>query len=129
MDDWILTCAGGCRFGKLRFEISAPPLITMACHCTGCQKMSASAYSLSMAIPDGGFRVTEGEPVIGGLHDPRLHHRHCDHCKSWVFTEIEPGRGLPNDRPSMPHDFAWFDPFIESEPNAVLPLAQTGTNP
>src|SRR3546814_3083290 len=31
MDDWNLPWTGGCRCGKLRFEISAPPLITMAC--------------------------------------------------------------------------------------------------
>jgi len=27
--------------------------------------MSASAYSLSVAIPNAGFMVTRGEPVIG----------------------------------------------------------------
>ncbi len=27
----------------MRFQITAPPLLTMACHCTGCQRMTASA--------------------------------------------------------------------------------------
>ena len=35
---------GGCRCGQVRLKISAPPILTMACHCTGCQKMSSSAY-------------------------------------------------------------------------------------
>jgi Uncharacterized conserved protein len=126
MGDWKLPWAGGCRCGKLRFEISTPPLLTMACHCTGCQKMSASAYSLSMAIPDSGFHVTEGEPVLGGLHDPGLHHWHCDHCKSWVFTEVEPSLGFTNVRPSMLDDFSWFAPFIESYTSEALAWAKTG---
>lgn len=126
MDEWNLPWTGGCRCGTLRFEIIAPPMLTMACHCTGCQKMSASAFSLTMAIPDSGFSVTAGEPVIGGLHDARLHHRHCDHCKSWVFTEIEPGMGFVNVRPSMLDDFAWFTPWIESYTNEALPWAKTG---
>lgn len=57
---------GQCRCGQVRFEVSAKPLLTMACHCRGCQQMTASAFSLSAAIPTEGFRVTSGEPVIGG---------------------------------------------------------------
>ena len=49
---------------------TAPPLLTMACHCTGCQRMTGSAFSLSAAFPSDGFTVTQGDPVIGGLHGP-----------------------------------------------------------
>jgi len=49
---------GGCRCGRVRVKVTAAPLITMACHCTGCQRMSASAFSLSAAIPTPGFEVT-----------------------------------------------------------------------
>ncbi|MGO7808074.1 aldehyde-activating protein, partial [Rhizobium ruizarguesonis] len=41
-----LPMEGGCRCGRVRVKISVPPLRTMACHCTGCQKMKSSAYSL-----------------------------------------------------------------------------------
>ncbi|WP_197422278.1 MULTISPECIES: GFA family protein [Burkholderia] len=110
----------------MRFEITAPPLLTMACHCTGCQKMSASAFSLSMAIPTQGFRVTEGEPVVGGLHGEQIRHRHCDWCKSWVFTELEPSMGFVNVRPSMLDDFGWFTPYVETYTSEALPWARTG---
>ncbi|MCI3133203.1 GFA family protein [Phenylobacterium aquaticum] len=80
-----LPLAGGCRCGQVRFEISAPPLITMACHCRGCQRMTASAFSLSVLVPAAGFTVTAGEPVIGGLHGSPKHF-HCPHCMSWMFT-------------------------------------------
>lgn len=126
MDDWKLPWTGGCRCGRLRFEISAPPLVTMACHCTGCQKMSASAFSLSMAIADGGFRLTEGEAVTGGLHGAEVHHRHCDHCKSWVYTEMTPSLGFVNVRPTMLDDAAWVEPWIETFTGEALPWVKTG---
>ncbi len=44
---------------------SRPPLATFACHCTGCQRMSSSAYSLSAMVPSDGFEILSGEPVRG----------------------------------------------------------------
>ena len=59
---------GGCRCGRVRFRVRGKPLITMACHCTGCRRMTASAFSLSGLPASGAFEVLEGEPAIGGLH-------------------------------------------------------------
>lgn len=61
--------AGACRCGRTRIEVTAPPIITSACHCRGCQRMSASAYSLTATFPSGSFRVTAGEVVRGGIKD------------------------------------------------------------
>src|SRR5690606_35371104 len=49
---------------------------TGACHCAGCQRMTASAFSLSAAIPTDGFEVTKGESVKGGLHGDETRHVH-----------------------------------------------------
>lgn len=56
MSRLTLPSEGRCRCGEVQFRISAPPILTMACHCRGCQRMSASAFSLSAAIPSGGLR-------------------------------------------------------------------------
>ncbi|MDP3174465.1 MAG: GFA family protein [Phenylobacterium sp.] len=69
-----LPWTGACRCAQVRLTISAPPLLTMACHCTECQKMTSSAFSLSAAIPADGFAVVQGEPVIGGLHGASRHY-------------------------------------------------------
>lgn len=125
MPGWSLPMEGGCRCNTVRIRITQQPLLTMACHCTGCQKMSASAYSLSMAIPTAGFEVIAGETVIGGLHGDHGHHHHCDWCKSWMFTRIEPDMGFVNVRPTMLDDAMWFAPFIESYTSEALPWATT----
>ena len=121
MSEWNLPCEGGCRCGQVRFRIAAPPLLTMACHCTGCQRMSASAFSLSAAIPSDGFTVTKGEPVIGGLRGA-AHHYFCPHCMTWMFTKLD---GFVNLRPTMLDDATWFAPFIETWTSEKLPWATT----
>ena len=70
MSQLTLPSVGRCRCGDIQLRISTPPILTMACHCKGCQRMSASAFSLSAAIPTGGFEVTRGEPALGGLRLP-----------------------------------------------------------
>lgn len=120
-----LPIEGSCRCGKLRFRVTQAPMITMACHCTGCQKMSASAFSLSVAIPENGFEIIAGEPVIGGLHGDMARHHHCDWCKSWVYTLPPEGAGFVNVRPTMLDDASWYTPFIETYTSEALAWAKT----
>jgi len=126
MPGWTLPMDGGCRCGKVRFRIDAPPLLTMACHCRGCQRMTASAFSLSVAIPNLGFALTLGDTEPGGLHAPGQGHRHCGWCKSWLFTELDPAFGFVNVRATMLDDPSWFAPFVETCTGEALPWATTG---
>lgn len=116
---------GGCRCGRVRFRIGAPPLITMACHCTGCQRMTASAYSLSVAVPSEAFEVIDGEPVIGGIHGDDAHHNHCDYCKSWLFTRPTFDDSFVNVRATMLDDARWYEPFVDCYTSEMLPWATT----
>lgn len=121
---WQLPWEGGCRCNKVRLRVSAPPLLAMACHCSGCQRMSASAFSMSLAIPSLGFEVIAGEPVIGGLHGSS-HHYFCPHCKSWMFTRTEGMDEFVNLRPTMLDRHEWVVPFVETWTDEKLPWAST----
>jgi hypothetical protein len=116
---------GGCRCGRVRLRISAPPLLTVACHCTGCQRMSSSAYTLTAVIPSEGFAVTQGEPVIGGLHGPGAHHHFCPHCMTWLFTRAEGVDWFVNLRPTMLDEPRWNAPFAEMFTREKLPWVTT----
>ncbi|WP_313192653.1 GFA family protein [Shinella zoogloeoides] len=116
---------GACRCGRVKIRISAPPLLTMACHCTGCQRMSASAYSLSAAIPSEGFAVTAGEPVVAGASREAGHH-FCPDCMTWMFTRPAGMDFFVNVRPTMLDDTGWFRPFIETYTSEKLAFAATG---
>lgn len=126
MSDWKLPWTGACRCEKIRLRVTAPPIVTMACHCAGCQRMSASAFSLSILVPGSGFEVTQGEPVIGGLHGDSRHF-HCEWCKSWMFTRPPAAIGdLVNVRATMLDDHRWYAPFVETCTSEALPWARTG---
>ena len=124
MPEPVVTRIGECRCGQVRLRITAAPLLTMACHCRGCQRMSASAYSLSAAIPSDGFAVTRGSPVIGGLHGATRHY-FCPHCMTWMFTRPEGMDHFVNLRPTMLDDPDGFTPFIETMTRDKLPWATT----
>jgi len=124
MSDWKLPWEGGCRCDRVRFRVSAPPLLAMACHCTGCQRMTGSAYSLSAAIPTEGFEVIKGEPVIGGLHGASRHY-FCAYCMSWMFTRPEGLDYFVNVRAPLLDDASWFRPFVETFTRDRLPDATT----
>jgi hypothetical protein len=124
MSDLHRSREGGCRCGQVRLRISAPPIITMACHCTGCQRMTGSAFSLTIAIPSAGFAVVTGEPVIGGLHGPTRHY-FCAYCMSWLFTRPEGFDAFVNVRATMLDDPSEFAPFIETMTSEKLPWATT----
>ena len=115
---------GSCRCGQVQFSVRGAPLITMACHCTGCQKMTASAFSLSSLYAAQNFTVDAGEPVIGGLHGG-TRHLFCPYCMSWLFTRIEGMDEFINVRASLLENFADYQPFVETYTDEKLPWAQT----
>jgi hypothetical protein len=86
--------------------------------------MTASAFSLSAAIPSDGFSVLKGEPVIGGLHGATRHYS-CPHCMSWMFTRAEGLDWFVNVRPTMLDEPRWFIPFVETFTEEKLAWATT----
>jgi hypothetical protein len=120
-----LPMEGSCRCGATRIRITAPPLMTAACHCRGCQKMAASAFSLTAMVPTEGFEVIAGEPVRGGAAGDQLSHMCCPDCMTWMFTRITGLDMFLNVRPTMLDDPSWFTPFIETMTAEKLPWAQT----
>lgn len=117
-----LPLEGACMCGQVRLRVSAPPIMTMACHCRGCQKLSASAFSLTAMVPAEAFQVI-GETAIGALHgDAR--YEYCPHCLNWLFTRPA-GAPFVNIRPTMFDVPEWSTPFVESFVSERLPWART----
>lgn len=116
---------GTCRCGRSAFEVAAPPIITAACHCQGCRRMSSSAFSLTAIVPAPAFRVTQGEPVRGGAKGPDLEHFCCPDCMSWMFTRIAGMPDIVNVRSALLDDLKWSRPFIETMTAEKLDWVET----
>ena len=116
---------GQCRCGAVRFTATGRPLITMACHCRGCQRMSASAFSLSSLYDWERFEVTQGEPVLGGLKGATRHY-FCPSCMTWLFTRPEGMEDFVNIRSTMFDNVGVHRPYMEAHWRDALAGIQTG---
>jgi hypothetical protein len=109
--------------GRMRMRITAAPLITMACHCRGCQRMSASAFSLTALIPADGFAIVLGTPQIGALHGEHRY-LYCPYCLNWLYT-APAGMPFVNVRPVLFDVPLWRVPFAETCVDDKLPWVTT----
>jgi hypothetical protein len=126
MKDHLETKSGSCRCGQIQFEARPPVLMTAACHCKGCQRMTGSAFSLSAMYSADNFQVTHGEPVLGGMKAFPAHYV-CAQCSSWVFTRIATPTGeLVNVRTTMFEGTDHAPPFIETCVSEKLDWVQVG---
>jgi hypothetical protein len=96
----------------------------MACHCTGCQRMTGGAYSLSSLYPSERFE-SGADTVLGGIKGGTQHH-FCPSCMSWVYTVPEGLDGFVNVRSPMLDDAAVHRPFIDMWVSEALPGAESG---
>jgi hypothetical protein len=103
--------AGGCQCGKIRYEITEAPTLVYTCHCTDCQHITSSAFSIGVALPEMAFRLTAGTPrAIERIPDSgRLNTRFvCPDCASWVYSM--PRGGTVRVRAGSLDDTSWLRP-------------------
>ncbi|UWQ82674.1 GFA family protein [Leisingera caerulea] len=112
MDTFQLQIEGACLCGQVQVRVTAPPLLTLACHCRDCQKLCASAYSLTAMFPAEAFAVT-GELVTGGRRTERRQHNFCPKCLNFLFSRIQGAESRVNLRTTVFDNPAWSEPFVE----------------
>lgn len=119
------TATASCLCGAVRIAISAPPILTLACHCRDCQKLSASAYSLTAIVPADAFAISKGHPVIGGRKTSSRHHHFCPSCMTWLFARIDGAEERVNVRSSILDRPEWSVPYVEVMTDEKLDWATT----
>ena len=80
---------GSCHCGSIRYEASVDPERTAICHCTDCQRLTGSAYRVSVPAEEGSFHLTSGEPSIYvkvGDSGSRRAQAFCARCGSPLYT-------------------------------------------
>ena len=116
---------GACRCGKITYRVTQAPRFSFACHCTDCQSLSASAFSLALAVADTGFDLT-GEPHIWAKKAESGHTASnftCPDCTTWLFTRTDSAPGITIVRPSSLTDHRWFRPVAQIFTRSALPWA------
>ena len=79
--------AGGCLCGAVRYEITAPPIVALYCHCSRCQRRTGAAASANARVPREGFRLLSGGDVLRAYQPPDgAPKAFCTRCGSAVFS-------------------------------------------
>lgn len=55
---------GGCQRGSIRYRLKARPRMLHVCHCSDCQKQSASAFGMSLIMAAGQVEFVRGDDRI-----------------------------------------------------------------
>lgn len=84
---------GGCLCGTVRFRATEPPLRTLACHCTFCQKVTGSAYFAESMFPMNAVHFNGGqmksyEHISDGSNKKVFVH-FCANCGTTVSLTFE----------------------------------------
>ena len=85
--------AGGCQCGAIRYEITEAPRLVYACHCTDCQRLTSSAFSMGIVVAETAFRLSgiEPRPLQRTADSGRVNIRLvCPECGTWIC-------GMPRD--------------------------------
>ena len=85
---------GKCLCGDIAFECDAAPVVTVACHCTHCQKTSGSAFSVNAIVPGAAFRLTGAYAVFAdqGESGGSVERCFCPKCGSPLASRL--GNGM-----------------------------------
>jgi hypothetical protein len=82
-----MALTGGCGCGAVRFEIAAPLVSAIYCHCTRCQRRTGTAASASGRMAPGSLRIVAGEEHVRAWSPPDGWAKlFCAACGSALFS-------------------------------------------
>ena len=102
---------GRCQCGGVRYAVTRAPLTVYECHCTECQRQSASAHGTSMRLPLDGLEI-EGEVAVFVRDEGKPTEVHCRFCPSCGvrIAHGRPGGGAWTLKPGTLDQTAWLAP-------------------
>lgn len=58
---------GACQCKKITYEAEIDPQDVAICHCTDCQRLTGTAYRVTVSTQRSQFQITTGEPIMSRL--------------------------------------------------------------
>ncbi|CAN5229786.1 hypothetical protein BH11PSE2_BH11PSE2_17180 [soil metagenome] len=104
---------GGCGCGALRYRLNEAPRFIYTCHCTDCQALSTSAFTLNMPINFAALEVIQGELKMwirttgSGAEIPQYV---CTHCGVRIYSHHPARSDIATLRCGTLDDTTWIVP-------------------
>jgi len=85
---------GGCHCGQITYEAEVDPATARVCHCTDCQKLTGTAFRVTIPSLPGTFVLKSGTPKIYSKtaeSGKKRVHAFCPECGTPIYaTSPEP---------------------------------------
>lgn len=111
----------------MTYGVDAEPVWQGVCHCSNCQRQTATAFSTIVGVPSAALTV-EGnslasfETASEGYESTTTRH-FCSACGSPLFSTIEAMPDLTFLKAGTIDDISWFEPTAEIWTRSAQPWA------
>jgi hypothetical protein len=107
---------GACHCGNITYEAEIDPAKVGVCHCTDCQKLSGTAFSVYVPAPSQSFRLLTGQPKIyvkTAESGSKRAQAFCPECGSRLYAAAASDPKIFNIRVGTVHQRAELQPRIQ----------------
>jgi hypothetical protein len=114
---------GGCHCGLISYEAQVEPEKVGVCHCTDCQALSGSAFSVFVPVTKEAFRL-RGEPKIyvkTAQSGNRRAQAFCPQCGTRIYASAEKDPRVFNLRIGTVRQRAALAPKMQAWCGSALP--------
>ncbi|HET7669915.1 MAG TPA: GFA family protein [Burkholderiales bacterium] len=115
---------GGCHCGRIAFEGELDPARVGVCHCTDCQSLSGSAFTVYAQVQREAFRLLRGEPKVyvkTAESGNRRAQAFCADCGSRLWAAAEKDTPLYNLRVGTLRERAELRPQVQLWCRSAMP--------
>lgn len=115
--DPLARLEGGCLCGALRYRLACDAVLCVyCCHCRDCQRLSSSAFSVSLVLPAAAFMLLQGDPKsIARRADSGREVRgfFCGDCGTRLFDRVIGQPEIMVVKAATLDDTAWLRPVAQ----------------
>jgi hypothetical protein len=119
----MTSLTGHCLCRAITFEVSAPPLLVLHCHCESCRRNTSSPVATFFVVRHDAVHYTQGKPKVFES-SPGVRRSFCDRCGSplayetdqrpeqidlYVCSLSDPAAVLPQVHLHAEEQVAWFE--------------------
>lgn len=104
---------GGCQCGRVRYRLTGEPEGLVICHCSECQRQSASAFGMSLIVRKDDLALLQGElKVFTRVADSgrRLGGHFCPECGVRIYHSSDAAPDKLRLRPGTLDNRSWLSP-------------------
>ncbi|MER2536676.1 MAG: GFA family protein [Rhizobiaceae bacterium] len=116
---------GGCHCGAIAYEAEIDPDKVSICHCTDCQKITGTAFRVTVFAPESDFRILRGLPkeyLRTAESGNRRANGFCPDCGSQLYaTSVGGGPKVYGIRLGTSRQFADLPPKRQTWHRSAMP--------